>query len=80
MPLENVNRRNAIRIWVTGKKVESRSEHLVLATTGEGIWRTEGETIEPLGLPNETVELEHLIYPTLRNHGIDLMAEGFDIL
>jgi hypothetical protein len=60
----------------TGKKVESRSEHLVLATTGEGIWRTEGETIEPLGLPS----VEHLVYPTLRNHGIDLMAEGFDIL
>jgi hypothetical protein len=44
------------------------NQHLVLATTGEGIWRTEGhDIIKPLGLPaNETAELVHLIYPTLR--------------
>jgi hypothetical protein len=51
---------------------------------GEGIQRTDDETIKPLGLPDETVHLVHLVYSGFRptfifDRGVDLLAEGFDI-
>jgi hypothetical protein len=50
----------------------------------EGIKRTEGWVINPLGLPKETVNLVHLVYPGfcptfLFNHRVNFLAEGFDI-
>lgn len=50
----------------------------------EGIQRTGGYTIKPLGLPQKSVYLVHLVYPSLRpalfsDNSIDLFAEGFEI-
>ena len=50
----------------------------------EEIQRTEDETINPLGLPEETVDLVHLVYPSFRpafffDHCVDLLAERFYI-
>jgi hypothetical protein len=82
-PLENVNGRNARRLMATGKKRRG-NQYLVLGILRKGIERTRAETIKPLGLPEETVYLVHLVYPSFRpaffsNHGVDLLAEGFDI-
>jgi hypothetical protein len=51
---------------------------------GEGIQRTEKETINPLGLPEETVDLVHLVHSGFRptffcNHRVDLFAKRPDI-
>ena len=51
----------------------------------EGIKRTEGWVIKPLGLPEETVDFVHFVYPGFRptflfNHPVNFLAEGFDIL
>jgi hypothetical protein len=79
-PLENVKGRNARRVTETGKnKSASRTRE-----NGEEIRLTDGETINPLGLPKETVDLVHLVYPSFRptfffNHRVDLLAERFDI-
>jgi hypothetical protein len=79
-PLENVNGRKARRSMETRKKrITSRTWD-----TGEEIKRTVADTINPLGLPEETVDLVHLVHsdfrPTfLSNHSVDLLAEGFNI-
>ena len=51
---------------------------------GEEIQRTEKETINPLGLPEETVDLVHLVHSGFRptffcNHRVDLFAKRPDI-
>ena len=43
-----------------------------------------GQTINPLGLPEEAVHLVHLVYSSFRptfffNHRVDFFAEGFYI-
>ena len=60
---------SACRIWKAEEEIE----------------RTVGQTINSLGLPDEAVDLVHLVYPDFRpsflfNHRVDLFTEGFDIL
>ena len=48
------------------------------------IRRTEGKTIKPLGLPEEAVDLMHLVHSSFRpafflNHSLGLFAEGFQV-
>jgi hypothetical protein len=50
----------------------------------EGIQRTGGYTIKPLGLPEEAVYLVHLVYPSFRpalfsDNSVDLFTEGSEI-
>ena len=52
--------------------------------TDEEIQRTDGEAISSEGLPQETVDLVHLVYSGFRptffcDHGVDLLAKGFNI-
>jgi hypothetical protein len=50
----------------------------------EGIQRTDGETIKPLGLSEEAVYPVHLVQPGFRpalfpDNSVDLFAEGFEV-
>lgn len=50
----------------------------------EGIQRTDGETIKPLGLPDEAVYLVHLVHPGFRpalfpDNRVDLFAERIEV-
>jgi len=79
-PLENVKGRNATRLRATGKKRRA-NRHLGFR---KGIQRTAGDAIHPLGLPDDTVYLVHLVYPSFRpalfsNNCVDLLAEGSDM-
>jgi hypothetical protein len=52
--------------------------------SNEGIQLTDGETIKPLGFPEEAVYLVHLIHPgfcpaLFSDNSIDLFAEGFEV-
>ena len=68
-----------------GNWIEARSKSVCCTwDAGEGIQRTDGETINPLGLPDETVDLAHLVYPSFcptffSNYCVDLFAEGFHV-
>lgn len=64
--------------------MESASESASRSWYGrEGIRRTGGDTINPLGFADETVYLVHLVYPDFRpallsNHGLGLLAKRFN--
>jgi len=63
---ERAQRETAHSNW---EEVERKSGS-VLGVNGKrkvlGIQRTEGETINPLGLPEETVDLVHLVHSSFR--------------
>ena len=81
-PLENVNGRNVRRSMET-EEAESESASRTWGAEEE-IQRTGCETINPLDLPDKTVDLVHLVHSEFRptflcNHGVDLLAEELDI-
>jgi hypothetical protein len=80
-PLENVNGRNARRVTATGKMGRAHQYFVIGKLKKE---QTEAQTINPLGLSEETVYPVHFVYPSFRptifcNHSVDLFTEGFDI-
>ena len=71
---ERAQRQTAGRYCEGGSKSVSRSWN-----TGEGFQQTDGEFVKPLGLPEETVHLVHLVYPSFRptffgNHRVDFLT------